>query len=44
MSRPVPLAILLLLLVGLCGLCAWQWNREEQLRELTRVQLLKNAS
>ena len=43
MSRPVPLAILLLLLVGLCGLCAWQWNREEQLRELTRVQLVENA-
>lgn len=39
MSRPVPLAILLLLLLGLCGLCAWQWNREELLRVLTRSQL-----
>lgn len=39
MSRPVPLGILLLLLAGLCGLCAWQWNREELLRELTRKQL-----
>jgi chromosome segregation ATPase len=27
----------------LCGLCAWQWNREEQLRELSRVQLVENA-
>ncbi len=39
MSRPVPLGLLLLLLGGLCGLCAWQWNREELLRELTRRQL-----
>jgi chromosome segregation ATPase len=39
MSRPVPLGILLLLLAGLCGLCAWQWNREELLRDLTRRQL-----
>ena len=43
MSRPVPLGILLLLLLGLCGLCAWQWNREEQLRDLTRRQLAENA-
>jgi hypothetical protein len=42
-SRPVPLGILLLLLLGLCGLCAWQWNREEQLRDLTRRQLAENA-
>jgi hypothetical protein len=25
------------------GLCAWQWNREEQLRDLTRRQLAENA-
>ncbi len=43
MSRPVPLGILLLLLLGLCGLCAWQWNREEQLRDLTRRQLAENT-
>ena len=43
MSRPVPLGILLLLLLGLCGLCAWQWNREELLRDLTRRQLAENA-
>jgi chromosome segregation ATPase len=42
-SRPVPLAILLLLLLGLCGLCAWQWNREELLRDLTRRQLAENG-
>jgi uncharacterized phage infection (PIP) family protein YhgE len=39
MSRPVPLSILMLLLLGLCGLCAWQWQREEQLRDLTHRQL-----
>ena len=43
MSRPVPLGILLLLLLGLCGLCAWQWNREELLRDLTRRQLAENT-
>lgn len=39
MSRPVPVGILLLLLAGLCGLCAWQWKREALLRDLTRRQL-----
>jgi hypothetical protein len=43
MSRPVPLGILLLLLTGLCGLCAWQWNREELLRDLTRRQLAETG-
>lgn len=43
MSRPVPLAILLLLLAGLCGLCAWQWHREELLRELARRQTAEIA-
>jgi hypothetical protein len=43
MSRPVPLAILLLLLAGLCGLCAWQWNREELLRDLARRQTAEIA-
>jgi hypothetical protein len=41
MSRPVPLGILLLLLAGLCGLCAWQWNREELLRDLSRRQVVE---
>ncbi|MEK0444965.1 MAG: hypothetical protein RLZZ399_286 [Verrucomicrobiota bacterium] len=38
MSRPVPLSFLLLLLIGLCGLCSWQWSRENDFRELTRRQ------
>jgi uncharacterized coiled-coil DUF342 family protein len=44
MSRPVPTFILLLLLASLCGLCAWQWQREEQLRDLTRRQQAQTLS
>jgi len=30
--KPVPNIVLSLLLVALCGLCAWQWDRESKLR------------
>lgn len=36
--RPVPTFVLLLLLVALCGLCAWQWGRESKLREYALSQ------
>lgn len=36
--RPVPNLILSLLLLALCGLCAWQWNRESRLRSLAAAQ------
>ena len=36
--KPLPNFILALLLVALCGLCAWQWNRESQLRSLAAGQ------
>jgi uncharacterized coiled-coil DUF342 family protein len=44
MTRPVPLSILLLLLLSLCGLCAWQWKREDDFRDLTRRQQAEIAS
>lgn len=44
MTRPVPLSLLLLLLLSLCGLCAWQWKREDDFRDLTRRQLAEIAS
>ncbi len=36
--KPVPNIVLSLLLVALCGLCAWQWHRETQLRSLAAAQ------
>lgn len=44
MTRPVPLSFLLLLLLSLCGLCAWQWKREDDFRDLTRRQQAEIAS
>ena len=44
MTRPVPLSLLLLLLLGLCSLCAWQWKREEDFRDLTRRQQAEIAA
>jgi len=32
--KPVPSSVLIVLLLALCGLCAWQWHRESQLRTL----------
>lgn len=32
--KPVPSSLLLVLLLALCGLCAWQWHRESELRKL----------
>lgn len=32
--RPVPASFLLTLIVALCLLCAWQWNREVELRKV----------
>ena len=37
--KPVPPAILLVLLLALCGLCAWQWQRESALRRIVSTQL-----
>lgn len=36
--KPVPNILLSLLLLALCGLCAWQWNRERSLRDLVGTQ------
>jgi len=36
--RPVPTSILFILLLSLCGLCAWQWSRESELRKLASDQ------
>lgn len=36
--KPVPNTVLSLLLIALCGLCAWQWHRETQLRSLATTQ------
>lgn len=36
--KPVPNIVLSLLLVGLCGLCVWQWDRESKLRALAASQ------
>lgn len=36
--KPVPNIALSVLLIALCGLCAWQWNRERSLRELLQSQ------
>jgi len=43
--KPVPSSFLIVLLLALCGLCAWQWHRESELRllltaKLTEVQQL----
>ena len=36
--RPVPASFLLTLIVALCALCAWQWNREVALRKIVVEQ------
>lgn len=36
--KPVPSIFLLLLILLLCGLCGWQWHRENLLRELAITQ------
>ena len=36
--RPVPLSFLLTLIVALCVLCAWQWQREIELRKIVAQQ------
>lgn len=36
--KPVPNIMLSLLLLALCALCVWQWNRESQLRTLAASQ------
>jgi SMC interacting uncharacterized protein involved in chromosome segregation len=43
--KPLPSSFLIVLLLALCGLCAWQWHRESELRllltaKLTEVQQL----
>lgn len=37
--KPVPSSLLLVLLLALCGLCAWQWQRESALRRIVSTQL-----
>src|SRR5690349_14668118 len=40
--RPVPASLLIMLIVALCLLCAWQWHRETELRKVLvdqRIQL-----
>lgn len=37
--KPVPSSVLIVLLLALCGLCAWQWHRESQLRTLHHAAL-----
>lgn len=36
--KPVPNILLSVLLIALCGLCAWQWDRESKLRALVNSQ------
>lgn len=38
--KPVPSSVLLMLLLALCGLCAWQWHRESELRLIVNAKLL----
>jgi DNA repair exonuclease SbcCD ATPase subunit len=37
--KPVPSSFLIVLLLALCGLCAWQWHRESELRLLLKAKL-----
>lgn len=38
--KPVPNIVLSLLLVALCGLCAWQWDRESKLRLQLKAKIM----
>jgi chromosome segregation ATPase len=42
--KPVSNLLLCLLLLGLCGLCAWQWQRETELRKLHTAALADVAT
>jgi chromosome segregation ATPase len=42
--KPVPQSIMLVLLLALCCLCAWQWHRESGLRTLASAHLATLAS
>ena len=37
--KPVPSSLLIVLLLALCGLCAWQWHRESELRLILAAKL-----
>ncbi len=37
--KPVPNILLSVLLIALCGLCAWQWDRESKLRLLLKDKI-----
>ena len=41
--RPLPTWFLLGLLVALCGLCVWQWQRETALRRISDQQTFEGA-
>ena len=38
--KPVPNIVLSLLLIALCGLCAWQWDRESKLRLQLKAKVM----
>ena len=35
--KPVPSTVLCILILSLCALCAWQWHRENQLRQIASL-------
>lgn len=38
--KPVPSSLLIVLILALCGLCAWQWHRETELRLIVKAKLM----
>ena len=38
--KPVPSSVLIVLILALCGLCAWQWHRESELRLIVKAKLM----
>src|SRR6187200_3430490 len=42
--RPIPSSLLLVLILLLCGLCALQWHRESELRDIVLRQGAELAS
>lgn len=41
--RPIPSSFLTVLLLAFCGLCAWQWHRETELRKIVTQQTVDLA-
>ncbi len=42
--RPIPSSFLIILLLAFCGLCAWQWHREAELRQIVAKQSIELAA